>query len=534
MTELRMGYSRKRIDEIAEVKRAAVQRIRTDIGQIDTSPRHKYIENFTTEFATFEDICDLSEILAKASHSNLIWIGDYHALSRFQEFTATFVRDLYRLNPNISLGVEPVFGRHQKILDRWMQGRISEQAFLEQIRYSEDWGCDWESYSLLFDTARDLKIPIYGVDCHPRYDMRSIGRRDHRTARRIAGIVQNDPSRTLIIVFGESHLASKHLPGRVRAMLADKGVSRKELLLLQNLDEVYWKLQKRGLEDVRSVRLTEQQYCVFNATPIEKYESFRQYLYKCVDEDATGVWTHFVHTLIDVTMEFMDLKRDESVLDSLPKVYSEISPSEFPQLLARYSVPANRVRLALDHFQESGTSYVPELNSIFIHRLHLTAAAEESTRFVHQLCRGDLPVSLDRPGGDQFFVTVIERALGYFGSKLLDSSRDGIESLSKRVLSQISYNEQLARAVSSLLNPTRRPAAQHFETLKVAIGSGTRTGRTTHMLGQLLGYALGRKLYGAYLETRISRRDLQALFRDPLAGPNRPLECYRELTERLS
>ena len=105
-----------------------------------------------------------------------------------------------------------------------------------------------------------------------------------------------------------------------------------------------------------------------------------------------------------------------------------------------------RARMALDHFQENGTSYVPELNSIFIHRLQLTSAAEESTRFIHQLCRGDLPVAAERPSGDQFFVTVIERALGYFCSKLLDSSRDGIESLSKRVLNQIGYNEQLARA----------------------------------------------------------------------------------------
>ena len=54
------------------------------------------------------------------------------------------------------------------------------------------------------------------------------------------------------------------------------------------------------------------------------------------------------------------------------------------------------------------------------------------------------------------------------------------------------------------------------------------------MLGQLLGYALGRKLYGAYLEMRISRKDIQNLFRDPLDSPNRPLECYREWTERLS
>jgi hypothetical protein len=529
-----MPYSQRRIKEVAEIKQTAVHRIRTAIGQIDTSPSFKYIRDFATEFASFDSVCQYSDILDDAATANLIWIGDYHALSRFQQFAADFVRDLYRKNTNIALGVEPVFARNQKLLDRWMKGQISEQAFLEGIRYEDEWGCDWNSYSLLFKTARDLDVPIYGVDCHPRYDMRSIGRRDHRTAGRIARIIEHDPSRTLVIVFGESHLASKHLPGRVRTILREKAIPRKDILILQNVDEIYWKLQKRGLEAVDSVRLGDGQYCVFNATPIEKYESFRQYLHKCVDEDATGVWTQFVHTLIDVTMEFVDLKRDAALLQALPKVYPDISPSQLPQLLARLSVPPSQVRFALNHFQESGTSYIPELNSIFIHRLQLTSAAEESTRFIHQLCRGELAASKTREARDQFFVSLLERSLGYFCSKVLDSSRDGIESLAKRVLGHIGYNEQLVRAVSSLLNLDKRPAAQHFETLKIAIGAPLRPSRTTQMLGQLLGYALGRKLYGAYLETRISRKDIQSLFLDPLDSPNRPLECYREWTERLS
>ncbi len=529
-----MPYSQKRIAEVAEVKRAAVRRIRAAIRDIHTLPSHKYIEDFTSEFAGYQDVCNAADILDEASAANLIWIGDYHVLSRFQEFAANFVRQLYQRNPNIALGVEPVFARHQKVLDRWMQDRISERTFLETIRYDEEWGCDWNSYSTLFRTARELKIPVYGVDCHPRYDMRSIGRRDHRISRRIAGIIERDLSRTLVVVFGESHLASAHLPSRLRAMLGQRGISRQELLILQNVDEIYWKVQKRGLENVRAVRLRPRQYCVLNSTPIEKYESFRQYLHKCIDEDDTGVWTQFVHGLIDFTMAFVELKRDANALEAFPRVYPEVSPAELPLLLARLAVPVGRARLASDQFQENGTSYVPELNSIFIHRLQLASAAEESTRFVHRWSRGDVPFSLDRPPGDQFFVTVIERALGYFCSKLLDSSRDGIEVLAQRVLSQIAWNDQLVRAVSSLSVAGRRPAAQHFETLRLAIAGGNRNAKTSHMLGQLLGYALGRKLYGAYLETRISRKDLRGLFRDPLGGLNEPFARYREWSERLS
>ena len=52
------------------------------------------------------------------------------------------------------------------------------------------------------------------------------------------------------------------------------------------------------------------------------------------------------------------------------------------------------------------------------------------------------------------------------------------------------------------------------------------------MLEQLLGYALGKRLYHAYLQSRISRKEIQALFHDPLNTPQRSLECYRELTSR--
>jgi len=172
-----------------------------------------------------------------------------------------------------------------------MAGKISEQEFLDTVHYDEEWGCDWNGYKAIFDAARESKIPVHGIDCHPRNDMRSISRRDRGVARGVVRLIENDPSRTLIVIFGESHLATNHLPSRVRAMLEKKGIASDELLILQNLDSVYWKLQERGLHDARAVRLREGQYCVFNATPLEKYESFRQYLNKCIEDDSAGDWT---------------------------------------------------------------------------------------------------------------------------------------------------------------------------------------------------------------------------------------------------
>jgi len=353
-------------------------------------------------------------------------------------------------------------------------------------------------------------------------------------AQRIARLIKKDPSRTLVVVFGESHLASTHLPRRVRELVEESGGRCDELLVLQNVDAVYWELQRKGLEGVRSVRLQAQQYCVFNATPMEKYESFRQYLLSCVEDEGRTDWTRFVHTLIDEIFEFLEIDKQPDLIDRLPKVYSEISAQRLSSFLLRQEIPFAQAKLAQTAIHTQGASYVPELNSMFIDEFRLDYTTEESARFIHQLCRGEFhQTTTGRAASDLFFVAIIERAFGYFFSKLLDSSRDGIESLGARLLQYIGYNEELARTVNCLLNPEKPPSWQHFERLKDVVEQNPSRSRMLHMLAQVLGYALGRRLYRAYLESRISRKEIQALLHDPLLAPDRPLECYAELSTRL-
>ena len=86
------------------------------------------------------------EILTKACQANLIWIGDYHALSASQNFVAALLKEIVERKRDVALAVEPIFARNQKILDLWMDGKISEQEFLDRIHYYEEWGCDWQAY----------------------------------------------------------------------------------------------------------------------------------------------------------------------------------------------------------------------------------------------------------------------------------------------------------------------------------------------------------------------------------------------------
>ena len=97
-------------------------------------------------------------------------------------------------------------------------------------------------------------------------------------------------------------------------------------------------------------------------------------------------------------------------------------------------------------------------------------------------------------------------------------------------MNQFGNNDQLVRSVTRLVDPARRPGLQHFEFLRAAVEAKAAHQKTMRMLSQLLGYALGRRLYLAYLQSRISRTEIREIFHDPLNTPNRPLECYKELT----
>src|SRR4029077_3377521 len=85
------------------------------------------------------------------------------------------------------------------------------------------------------------------------------------------------------------------------------------------------------------------------------------------------------------------------------------------------------------------------VNAFYVREFQMTHAAEDATRFLHQACQG-LPQRLDgqteegiaangssaheRRPIDKFYARVIEHAVAYFGSRVLDPSRPAPEDSS--------------------------------------------------------------------------------------------------------
>jgi Haem-binding uptake, Tiki superfamily, ChaN len=485
----------------------------------DSSGRRKYLRDFNNAFRSYEAVLDPQQLTSMVMAADVILIGDYHALPSAQRFAATLLEQ--RAQPGdrpVVLGVETIFARHQHILEEWWRREIDEEELRQRIRFDLDWSYDWPPFYELLVTAREHADAVYGLDCMPREDLRKIGARDRHAGDKIFEIHQRHPNAVIVVLFGESHLAPQHLPRVLRERLADQRV----LTVLQNVDPLYWQATGEQQECVDAVRVSDDVVCVFNSTPLEKYESYRLCLSRWSQEDEQQADIGpTIYNLIDSLLRFLDVNRYAShngtqpkfLVDLLPEVHCGSSDARLRRLLSRVTGEAERIEAMLQKVESRGTVYLPAINAFYVREFQMTCAAEEASRFLHHACRG-LP--LCRNGHavatgermDRFYARTLEHALAYFGSRVLYPARPAISEQEACEFSRAACEKLMQDALHSDRN--------RFDSI-----------------AQKLGYTLGSQLYDAYLRGCISRRVLRHLFLARIEEPGKARQICFEVARKV-
>jgi hypothetical protein len=489
----------------------ALSSVEREIRAHDRNGRRKYLRDFTEAYRSYEAILDREQLNSLVHNSDILLIGDYHALPASQRFAAALLEQ--RAQPGdrpVVLGVETIFSRDQHILDEWWRREIDEAELRQRIRFDLDWGYDWQPFYELLLTAREHAEGLYGLDCVPREDLRKIGARDRHAGHKIAELRQRHPNAVIIALFGESHLAPGHLPRLLHAQLPEQRL----LTLLQNVDALYWRAAGEPKQHVEMVRVSQDVVCVFNSTPLEKYENYRLCLARWnQEEDDAPDAGPTIYNLIDGLLRFLDINRYSShngtqpkfLVDLLPEVYYGKSESYLRRLLS--GAEAETTETVLRRVDERGSAYLPRVNAFYVREFDMTYVAEDVARFLHHACRG-LPTQANKhqktENSDRFYCLSLEHALGYFGSLVLYPAR-------------LLKDESLAPVKVNLNH-------QSLWTDEVE----------TESRAQEMGYALGKSLYDAYLQGRINRSALRRLFLTQLDKPGRAKEICLELVNRLS
>ncbi|HEU5402567.1 MAG TPA: ChaN family lipoprotein, partial [Terriglobales bacterium] len=376
----------------------ALAKVEREIRATDPHPRRKYLRDFTEAYTQYSKILEPQQLAEEFERADILLVGDYHALPKCQQFAAELVENLRAAGHEVVLGLEMIFARDQRIVNEWREGRLSDEELRQRTKYDQEWGYDWEPTHELLTRAKGAGALVRGLDCLPRGDLRRIARRDRHAALEIADIRFDHPEAKIVVLFGESHLAPQHLPKLVRTAMPGARV----LTVLQNVDALYWQASGEPGDAVRAVRVDDVTVCVFNATPLEKYERYRLCIEYWKQErpgapDLAPSFYNLVNALLRV------LKLDEEDEFGRARLEAELLPSvisvgegedllrvlECPQRAVLSAGPARRqpigdqeIAAIRERLRRAGICYLPALNTVLVQRFEIGWAAEEAARFI--------------------------------------------------------------------------------------------------------------------------------------------------------
>jgi hypothetical protein len=525
----------------------ALAQVEKQIRSTDPHIRRKYLRSFTEAFRKYSEVLSPEDLAAELVSADVLLLGDYHALPRSQEFAAELVEQLSSVGREVVLGLELLYARDQRVLNEWGAGTISDDELRQRVRYDREWGYAWEPVIDLLRRARDFNAKIYGLDCMPRGDLRRIGIRDRHAARKISELRAEHPHAIIVVLFGESHLAPEHLPKLLRKELSGEKI----LTVLQNVDALYWQASGEPGEPVRAVRVGGDAICVFNATPLEKYESYRL----CIErwrQERPGAEPDIAPTFFNLAqalLRFLHLEDYTNsscgprfLLDLLPEVIACTNEVSMRAMLARFGVPGEKSQDLLEDLSVRGCRYLESANVLLVRHFKLPVGVEEAARFVcaSGWSEAGHPAP-ELPPEDRFYRKCLQKALCEYGAKVLLPGRESFGEKQLYAFQEQGFEDlpELSRSQSIrlidfvLLHRDFECNARHYRSVPALVEEGRQyAGKKFELATEWLGGLLGSDLYDAYVQGRIGRRSIRAYFLGRYIRPGEAKAAYFRLSQR--
>ncbi len=105
-----------------------------------------------------------AELPKRLGGVRLLLVGESHTDMDYHRSELRVVQELARSGRPVFLGLEMYPYTEQRFLDDWVDGKLTEEAFLQASRWYENWGYNWLYYREIFLFARDRKLRIFAVN----------------------------------------------------------------------------------------------------------------------------------------------------------------------------------------------------------------------------------------------------------------------------------------------------------------------------------------------------------------------------------
>jgi uncharacterized iron-regulated protein len=117
----------------------------------------------------------LEDIVRAAEGKRFVYIGEEHTNADSHRWQAWIIRALHEAGRNVIVGVEMYQREKQPVLNLWSYGKLTEEEFLEQSDWKNQWGFDFALYRPIFEFVKDNRLRLVALNI-PREWVRKVSR----------------------------------------------------------------------------------------------------------------------------------------------------------------------------------------------------------------------------------------------------------------------------------------------------------------------------------------------------------------------
>lgn len=514
----------------------------------------KYEREYLRYVKDYQEVSHRSDLIKSCIQSNIVYHGDYHTLRQSQRSVVRMLRDIVGKR-KIIVCLEMFYGADQIHVDQYLKKKINERTLLKRINYYEKWPFKWSNWRPILHFCKENQLPVIAIN--NRYENNgtsSLVKRDKYAAQLLAKALIRYPDHLVYVVHGDYHISPNHLPVRVEALLKPFDMEVNRTIVYQNADSLYWKLTREGKEDADVLKVSEDSYCVMNTMPANKLQSYLNWLdtsedayfpiHKEWDDTPYESQGLSIHRMIKTIASLLKMDLPENWVQRLQVYYSSDfglmdNVSGIPELNGQMKKIKERISreegFLLSYYEDLKWQFI-----IYLANSNINMTAHQAGRLMRALFAA--PVAGKVNTFDKFYIKVMEEALAFLSSKLINEKRRSYTVHSIRTLMRQSKKGVISKTESNMVKVSdeillhAKFERQRFEAslFKKEFKRFYRArSHESEIFPIHLGCMLGNKLYYALKKGKLPLQLIQNILTNSFAKKDEAFEVYKMLTLKL-
>ena len=107
---------------------------------------------------------EFQEMVHELAKVRLVYVGESHNSLPMHQIQAKIIRALYQQEPELAIGMEMFTPQRQEPLNKLSLGLLTLEEFVQEATWYEAWNFNFKFYADIFENAKSLRIPIFGLN----------------------------------------------------------------------------------------------------------------------------------------------------------------------------------------------------------------------------------------------------------------------------------------------------------------------------------------------------------------------------------